>query len=103
MLDGGHRSGAERLPVHDRRIELVYSVGSENGALPRVEQRTVLHDPDCRFNCVETAAAALQNLVSGTQGNRQSVDVGFFHHRRHAGAKDRPGTAVDDHYVSRRG
>src|SRR2546421_286269 len=66
-------------------------------SLAGVEERRILHHSDRGFDGVETGSSPRENLVARAQRDRQGVDVGLLHLRRHVLPQNRAGATVDHH------
>ena len=72
VLQRADRARFQRLPIHDRRVQLVRPGAGKDRAFAGIEMRIVLEHAHGRFGRVETRSAALQNFVAGGQRALQS-------------------------------
>src|ERR1039458_8715738 len=90
----GNRAGPHRLPIHDRRIELVGAIRRKNRATTGVEERIIFEELDGGFDSIERRATLIEHVGSGGERLLDSsaiVSLGFGGHR---GARNDSGAAV---------
>jgi hypothetical protein len=73
--DACHCAGRARSTVHDRRVELVGPVISEDRALAGVEIGVVLEHAGRRFDCIERGAALGEDRRSG---GKRAIERGAY-------------------------
>ena len=96
--DARHGTGRSRGAAHDRGVELVAAIRGEDGAPAGVEERAILERDDSGDDGIDGRAAAGQYLLAGAEGGREGIAVGALLPRRHSGAVDGAGAAVDDEH-----
>ena len=91
MLDAGHSAGFHSAAVHEERVELHSSVGSEEAAAACVEGRIVFENGDGGFDGIEGRSALREDGVALLQSVSYSGLVG-----RHCFLRDGPGAAMNE-------
>ncbi len=61
------RAGPQRVSVHDRGVEFVFALGSEDCAFAGVEHSRVFNDDDRRFAGANRVATDIEDRVSGVE------------------------------------
>jgi hypothetical protein len=90
-FDAANASGAERVAVHDKGVELNFAVEVEEAAATSVERLVVFHDDDGFFDRVEGRSAAFEDAPSRSSSVTDAVEVSVRYVVGHG-----PSAAVDD-------
>jgi hypothetical protein len=67
--DTGHRAATQVAPIHDRRVQFVFSRLVEHGTSTRVKQRIILQMPYHLFDHVQARPSFGQHLATGLQSD----------------------------------
>jgi hypothetical protein len=78
VLDGRYCPRFQRLPVHDRGIELSHAVRVHNRAAPGVKGSVLFEGAQRRFDRIDGRSTPFENRITLGEGSRQTSAHGGF-------------------------